>query len=346
MKSRFGKKPSGARLERILSSPHYEDGQFQNLRHTPPFGENHSIKSILYERLFKKFPNLKPVDKIPNIKTDLHALDPSKNILIWFGHSSYFLQINGIRILVDPVFSGNASPIPNTVKSFDGANEFSVADMPNIDYLLMTHDHYDHLDFTTICALESKITHVVCGLGVGAHFENWGYSASKITEKEWYENLKIVEGIELFIEPTRHFSGRSFKRNNTLWVSFVLKTDNLTLYLGGDGGYDENYAEIGRKFGPFDLVILENGQYNEAWPYIHKTPEQVLKASLDLNAKRVFPVHSSKFNLSTHSWDDPLKKITALNETFQIPLVTPLIGEVIDLMDEHQVFQKWWEILK
>lgn len=341
-KSKFGKIPSGERLERIKTSLNYKNGQFNNLNHTPQFAKNQSIAKIVYEKLFKKHPKLKPVEGIPSIKTDLHHLDPKKNLLIWFGHSSYFIQIDGVSILVDPVFSGSASPVPNTIKSFDGSNVYTAEDLPQIDYMLITHDHYDHLDYETSLALKSKVGTVICGLGVGSHLEYWGYDFEKIIEKDWYENLEVKNKLKIFVEPARHFSGRGFKRNKTLWVSYVLQTPSLNIYLGGDSGYDTHYVDIGKKYGPFDLVILENGQYNKAWPYIHQTPEEVLKAAKKLKAKQILPVHSCKFALSDHPWDEPLTKLTELNKAYDFSLVTPIIGEVVELNEESQKFKKWW----
>ncbi len=342
----FGKNPTGERLKRIKKSPNYKNGQFQNLSHTPAFGENYTIFKIIYERIFRKFPKVKPVDTIPHVKTDLKKIDPHRNVLIWFGNSSYYMQIDGVRILVDPVFSGNASPIPNTVKSYIGADVFSVSDFPAIDYLMLSHDHYDHLDYKTVMGLKSKVKNIICGLGVASHFESWGFDPNIILEKDWHESVVIKDNFTVFVEPARHFSGRGFSRNKTLWASYVIQAPTLKVYLGGDSGYDKHYLEIATKYGPFDLVILENGQYNKAWPYIHETPDQVLKAAQDLKSKRILPIHSSKFTLSTHPWDDPLTKLTELNKNYNFSLVTPIIGEIVNLDDINQKFEQWWSELK
>lgn len=340
----FGKAPSGKRLEQLQKSPNYKDGQFRNMHFTPNFTGDHSPVKVFFNFLFKKFPRTRPVDEIPSVKTDLKNLPIHENLLVWFGHSSYFIQLDGKRFLIDPVFSGNASPIPNSNKSFKGADVYSADDMPEIDYLLITHDHYDHLDYPTVMKLKPKIKYIICGLGVGAHFEHWKFDPEKITEKDWYESLPISDNFVLYTAPARHFSGRSFSRNNTLWLAFILKTDNLKLYLGGDGGYDTHFAEIGEKFGGFDLALLENGQYNQAWRAIHLLPEEGLQAAKDLKAKRLFPIHSSKFKLSNHPWDEPLKAITELNgKGDPISLVTPEIGQIVYLNDTTQVFNKWWE---
>ncbi len=338
----FGKAPNGARLERIKQSPNFKNGKFQNLRHTPTLTEGYNYFGVIYENYFKSKPRHYPTDKVPSMKVDLLNLPIDRDVLIWFGHSSYFMQIDGKRILVDPVFSGNASPIPRTVKSFNGTDVYAADDLPEIDYLFISHDHYDHVDYQTLLALKNKTKNVICGLGVGSHFEHWGYEKSKIIERDWYEKVELDSGFTAFVEPARHFSGRAFSTNNTLWASYVLKTPSMTIYIGGDSGYDTHYAEIGKKYNPIDLAILDNGQYNKAWKYIHNLPEDVLKAAQDLKAKRILPVHSSKFALAAHPWDEPLVKLTELNKSYNIPLVTPMIGEIVNLDDESQQFKQWW----
>lgn len=339
---KFGKAPGGARLERIRQSPNFKNGKFQNLSHTPTLAEGHNYFEVIYENYFKNKPRHYPEDLIPSVKTDLLHLPIDRDVLVWFGHSSYFMQIDGKRILVDPVFSGSASPLPGTVKAFKGTDVYDVADLPDIDYLFISHDHYDHADYQTLVALKSKTKNVICGLGVGSHFEHWGYDTSKIIERDWYEKADLDSGFTVFVEPARHFSGRAFSTNNTLWASYVLQTPGMTIYIGGDSGYDTHYAAIGKKYSPIDLAILDNGQYDEAWKYIHHLPEDVLKAAQDLKAKRIFPVHSSKFALGAHPWDEPLVKLTELNKSYNIPLVTPKIGEIVNLKDASQPFTQWW----
>lgn len=343
---KFGKAPSGERLEAIKKSPNFKNGRFENINHTPEITEGYTYREVLYEFLFKKTERKSPLDSIPSIKTDLKHLTPNQDVLVWFGHSSYFMQIDGVRILVDPVFSGNASPVAGTTKSFKGADVYTVADLPTIDYLLISHDHYDHIDYKTIVQLKEKTKKVICGLGVGSHFEHWGYSVEKIIEKDWHEKVELDSGFILYTTPTRHFSGRTFKRCNTLWLSYVLQTPSLKLFIGGDSGYDNHYTEIGNKYGPFDLAILDNGQYDPKWRYIHHAPHEVLQATSDLQAKRLLPVHSSKFALANHAWDEPLTKIIELNKKLNIPLLTPMIGEVVSLKDEQQVFKQWWLTVK
>lgn len=338
---KFGRAPRGERLERLRRSPNFTNNSFQNRKPTPMISEGYSMTGVIYNFLFKKYPRTKPSAVLPSVKTNLKRIPLTNNVLIWFGHSSYFLQLDGIRFLVDPIFSGNASPVPFSTISFPGTDVYSVEDMPDIDFLLITHDHYDHLDYETILKLKNKVEKVICGLGVGEHFEYWKYAPTIIDERDWNETVKINDKFELHTAPARHFSGRSLKSNNTLWLSFVLKTPGLKIYLGGDSGYDTHFKEIGDRFGGFDLALLDNGQYNPAWEEIHMLPEQVLKASQELRAKRLIPIHSSKFKLAYHSWDDPLKTIIRQNKS-RINIATPKIGEIVYLDDNAQRFEEWW----
>jgi len=343
--SKFGLQPNPSRLDRMSKSPHFKDGKFHNIHHTPELTEGNSMMSVTFEFLFNKAQRRRPVDTIPSIKTDLKILDPEQDVLVWFGHSSYLIQLDGKRFLVDPVFSGNASPIPGTNTSFTGTDRYSVDDLPAIDYLIISHDHYDHVDFETLTKLNDKTGAVICGLGVGSHFEHWGYSPDKIHEQDWYETVNLDSGFAIHTTPARHFSGRAFSRNNTLWMSYVLETPSMKIYIGGDSGYDTHYAETGEKYGPIDIAILDNGQYDLKWKYIHNLPDEVLQACTDLRAKRLFPVHSSKFVMANHPWDEPLQKVTALNK-LNVPLITPIVGELVYLKDSTQQFSQWWEGLQ
>jgi len=342
---RFGKKPSGERLALIQKSPHYKNGRFENNSFTPELAEGYGYFDVLRQFFLKKVDRKIPTDIIPSVKTNLHEIPLDQDIMVWFGHSSYYIQLAGKRFLIDPVFSGNASPIYGTTKAFPGTDIYTVDDIPEIDYLLITHDHYDHLDYKTIMQLKPKIKKIITALGVGSHFEFWKFPVENIIERDWHEKIILDENLTLYTTPSRHFSGRSINRCNTLWTSFVLETKDFKMYLGGDSGYDSHFKEIGDKFGPFDIALIDNGQYNPAWKYIHNLPEDVVKAMKDLNAKRVFPVHSSKFALALHAWDEPLIKVTELNAHSEnpIPLITPRIGELVELKNENQIFQQWWK---
>lgn len=240
------------------------------------------------------------------------------------------------------MFSGNASPIHGSNKAFKGAIVYTVDNLPPIVYLLITHDHYDHQDYETIIKLKGKVKKIVCDLGVGAHLERWGYKPEEIIELDWDTDTELEKGFQVYGLTARHFSGRTFKRNQTLWISYLLQTPKHKIYIGGHSGYDKHFNEIGALHGTIDLAILENGQYNEAWKAIHFLPGENLQAAIDLKAKRLMPVHSSKFAMAMHEWDEPLKEMFRLNQKIGLPLVTPKIGELVNLNDTAQVFTEWW----
>lgn len=340
----FGKMPSGKRLDRIKNSPNFREGKFQNQSHTPSLAEGVSMMDAMRDFFFNKSKRNTPADPLPSHKTNLLQLAPDAEVLVWFGHSSYFIQIGGKKILVDPVLSGNASPVTFTTKSFKGSDIYTVDDLPEIDYLLLTHDHWDHLDHETILKLKPKVKKVITGLGNAEHLEYWGYDKSLLIEQDWYDEVILDNGFMLNIMPARHFSGRGFSRNKVLWVSFVLHASGKKIYLGGDSGYDKHFKEIGAQFGPFDLAILECGQYNEGWRYIHMMPEEVVQATLDLGAKALMPVHWAKFSLSLHAWDEPIQRVAKAAEKAHLPLVHPLIGEAVDL-NKQKLWTAWWEQL-
>jgi len=342
---KFGQLPNGERLERIKNSTNYKDGEFKNQSVTPTFSSDKNMFQVMSEMMFKKKIRIKPEQEIPVIKTDLNKIASEEDVLIWFGHSSYFVQINGKTFLIDPVFSDYASPFSFINKAFKGTNPFQADDLPTIDYLIITHDHWDHLDYQTILDLKPKTRQVICALGVGQSLEYWGFDPLKITELDWYEGIDLGKDWRITATPARHFSGRGLKRNKTLWISLVLQTPSINLFLGGDGGYDTHFQEIGNKFGPFDLALLEQGQYNENWNLIHLMPDQVFQVAEELQARKILPVHNSKFALANHPWDEPLNKITENQSSSDIQVITPKIGETVFLKDSTQSFSKWWEEL-
>jgi L-ascorbate metabolism protein UlaG (beta-lactamase superfamily) len=339
---KFGKLPKGKRLEKIKSSKNYRNGSFQNREFTPDLAEDANYFTVLKEFLFSQ-KNKEPQSPIPALKTNLKALNPSEDALVWFGHSSYFFQTDGKKFLIDPVFSGHASPFSFSIKAFAGSDIYTADDMPDIDYLIISHDHWDHLDYETLIKLRPKIKKVVCGLGVGEHLEFWGFNSENIIEKDWDEFIEPEEGFEINTVTARHFSGRGLKRNQSLWMAYVLQTPSKRIFIGGDSGYGKHFAETGAKFGPFDLAILENGQYNKAWKYIHTLPEEFIKGAIELKAKRVLPVHSSKFALANHSWSEPLELLIDNNKEGLLNIATPKIGEIVNLRDNNQKFTHWWK---
>jgi L-ascorbate metabolism protein UlaG (beta-lactamase superfamily) len=339
---RFGATPTGKRLERIKQSPNYRDGQFQNLSYTPQLADGATYFGVIKKFFFTKKVSNKPSRPLPSVKTDLKNLSPDENVVVWFGHSSYFIQVDGKKILVDPVFSGAASPVVFTTRSYLGSDIYTPDDFPEIDWLFLSHDHWDHLDYNTVSRLKSKVKMVITGLGTGAHLERWGFDAEKIIEKDWNETIKLDSRFTVYTTTARHFSGRGFKRNQALWMAFLLQTPTRKIYLGGDSGYDKHFAEIGKQFGPIDLAIMECGQYNPDWKYIHMLPHEIVPAAQELGAKMLLPVHWGKFSLSTHPWDEPINIVTEDAKKAGLPVLTPMIGEKVDL-DNPQVFDQWWK---
>lgn len=337
-----GKLPYGKYLEQLKQSPNYKQGAFQNFSATPMKPEGISYWKMMRE-FFKKHPETAPSVKLPFVKTDLKKLDPAEPVIVWFGHSSYFIRIANKNFLIDPVFSGNAAPLSFMVKAFPGSNEYKAEDMPAIDYLILTHDHYDHLDFKTIRQLRGKVSKVYCSLGVGSHLRYWGIDKNKIVEMDWWQTENLDNNIQLTATPARHFSGRGLKRGQSLWSSFILKTSTHNLFLGGDSGYDNHFKEIGNKYGPFDLAILESGQYNTMWPLIHMMPEETVQAAIDLKAKRLMPVHWGKFRLGMHPWNEPVKRVLAKAKELNVQVLTPKIGEPVSIEKEFKN-DHWWEM--
>lgn len=344
--TRFGKIPTGNAKARIQQSPQYKQNQFENQSFTPMMAEGVNYASITWDFFFSKPKFSNPPKPIPHHKTDLKNLDPKTDVLVWFGHSSYFMQLNGKTFLVDPVLSGLASPVPYTTTSFAGSDAYSPEDFPTIDFLFITHDHWDHLDYPTVVKLKSKVKRIVTSLGVGSHLNHWGFASEIISETDWHMFTDLGDGFSVHTKPARHFSGRGFTRNQSLWSSFVLQTPSQKIYIGGDSGYDSHFKSIGDEHGPFDLALLECGQYNTNWRYIHMMPEETVQASIDLKAKRLMPIHWGKFALSLHDWDEPIVRASAEAKRLNHTLVTPRIGEPVRLKDEKQIFSNWWEELK
>lgn len=342
----FGRHPAGDALNIIMKSPYYKEGEFKNLSPTPMFTEDTSVAAVLLKNLFTVRERLKPKGTIPSVKTDLHSLNPKQDLIVWLGHSSYYIQLSGRRFLIDPVMQPYASPFSFVNRAFKGSHVYTPEDMPVIDYLLISHDHWDHLDYETVTLLEPRVKSVITGLGVGSHLAYWGYPAKKIHEADWYSQLNLEEGVRIHVLPARHFSGRGLTRNKTLWVSFALETANRKVFFSGDTGYGSHLAETGNRFGRFDLAILENGQYDKLWAYIHMMPEETAQAAIDLNASALLPAHSGKFALANHTWDAPLSRLEAVSKDKPYRLLTPVIGDIVDLGDKTQQFSSWWKTLE
>lgn len=339
----FGRAPAGKRLQTIHTSPQFQKEVFQNQSYTPSLTGGATIIGVMKDFFFGKHERKTPSTLLPSIISNLKDVNPHEPAITWFGHSSYLLQINGRNILVDPVFSERTSPVQFAgTKAFPGSNAYTANDMPDIDVLLLTHDHYDHLDYNTVMSLKDRVRLIITSLGVGEHLEKWGFAPEKIRELDWWQSDEITDGLRFTATPGRHFSGRKFKRNQTLWSSFVLEAGKYRLFLGGDSGYDTHFKEIGNHFGAFDLAILECGQYNTFWANIHMMPEETVQAAIDLHAKVLMPVHWGKFALATHAWDDPIKRVVKKAAALQQSLLTPMIGERIFINREPEN-EAWWE---
>ncbi|MDR1907466.1 MAG: MBL fold metallo-hydrolase [Holosporales bacterium] len=333
---KFGCDPKGKRLERIKLSRNYKNDRFVNIQPFVVTQKRPVLKTLC--KLIKRRTKCDVV--IPSTKTDLGALDLSENVLVWFGHSSYFIQISQKRIIVDPVLSKVSSPIPCFPQAFQGSTVYKPNDIPHVDYVIITHDHWDHLDYRTITKL--NFGKIICPLGVGAHLERFGIPEQNIIEMDWDECINI-DDFKFYCLTTRHWSRRGSHQNKTLWASFLVEAPNsFKTFIGGDGGYGPHFSEIGRKFGEIDLAILENGQYNKNWTQNHMHPQEVARAAEELNAKTLLPVHYAKFSLSTHKWNEPVQRICDISRNRKYRLITPMIGEKVELMNKDQTFSNWW----
>ena len=342
----FGRLPQGDRLARIQASPHYINGKFQNLVPVQVMsddsGENRFVATAKF--LFGDKSALSPQEPMLSHKTDLKKLDIKQDLVVWMGHSTFYMQLGGRRILIDPVFSSYASPVFFINKAFSGSNIYTAADMPDIDVLAISHDHWDHLDYPTVMALKDKIKNIVCPLGVGEYFEQWGFDLQILHEEDWDKEIKIAEDFSIHILPSQHFSGRFLTQNPTLWCGFAFVTPKNKVYYSGDGGYGEHFKAIGKQFGGFDLMLGENGQYNMAWHAIHLLPEETAQAAADVRAKALLPAHGGKFALARHPWQEPYQKLTEASQGKDYQLLTPEIGEAVSIDEiSLQAFGKWWE---
>lgn len=330
-------------LTKIANSPYYINGEFQNLEPTNILVAKDNYYSSMKEIILPTKGFTFPQTALPTRKIDLINLKSEQNVLIWFGHSSLFLQIDGKKILIDPVFSNYASPVFFINKAFPMTHNYTVDELPNnIDMLIISHDYWDHLDYATVMNLKSKIKNIICPLGVGEHFRSWNFDSNIINEGQWYDRFNFDDNFHIAILPARHFSGRLLEKNQTLWASFAINTPYKKIFFSGDGGYGKHFIQIGKMFYGFDLAIMENGQYNKSWPQIHMMPEETVQATLDLQAKALLPIHCGKFNLSNHRWQEPFERIYLASQNQSYHLLTPQLGEIVNLNNLAQAFSPWW----
>ncbi|MDC0246650.1 MBL fold metallo-hydrolase [Deltaproteobacteria bacterium] len=351
--SQFGENPSGDHLEEIKKSPNYDieinrfknriENMWKQMSERDSFWDN-PRKRISNNYFFNsaetipenKLPEVKP----PNIKEFMKSTKSIK--FIWFGHSTLLVNIKNTIILIDPVFSKAASPVSFLVKRFQPP-VLELNDLPRIDYVLISHDHYDHLDMETVIFFKEKDVKFITPLGVTSHLKSWDMDRSKLFEADWWGTLEF-EGITFICTPAQHFSGRlaTFSSFKTLWASWIVKTESNSFYFSGDSGYDIHYKDIGDKYGPFELVFMDSGQYNERWREVHNMPDEAAQAVLDLKGKVMVPIHWGMFNLAIHDWYEPVEESEKYAEKYGIKLMTPKLGQLVS-MERQNVFEKWWK---
>lgn len=321
----------------------FKKGKFQN---PDPSPMDMNFRKI-FKEMTNKSPNRSPNENIPVIKIDSASIanyNSEKTRLTWFGHSTFLLEMDEKKILIDPMLSKSPSPV-----SFAGSKRFSdelpiaAEQLPYIDAVILSHDHYDHLDYKTIKQIKNKVGQFYTPLGVANHLKRWGVDEQIIHELNWGDSIQF-EHINLVCTQARHFSGRGlFDRATTLWCSWVIQGKKDNIFFSGDSGYGKHFKEIGEQYGPFDISLLECGQYNENWKFIHMMPEQTGQAALDLKSKLMMPIHWGAFTLAFHDWTDPIKRSMAKAKELNMPVATPKIGQSIILGNEQIPQEKWWE---
>ncbi len=327
------------------ASPQHRDGRFHNARAQRPVEGPDSGLKVGWDLLFNK-----PSDTTPDVPLPLHRLTRAEldaapeRSLYRLGHSSVLIRLRTGWWLTDPVFSLRASPV-----QFAGPKRFhpvpiTAEDLPPLAGVVLSHDHYDHLDRATITALAAKTGTFLTPLGVGDRLIAWGVPTATVRQLDWRDEVE-VDGARFVATPAQHFSGRGLgDGNRTLWASWVIEDGDLRLFFSGDTGYHEGFVEIGRRFGPFDLTMMETGAYNNAWPSVHMHPRETVQAHRDLRGRWLLPIHNGTFDLAMHSWYDPFEKVVTYAAPHQIPVATPIFGERLDLR-WPQTGERWWRFV-
>lgn len=345
MPAQFGAQATGERAARMRRSAQYSDGHFHNRPHPPR--ETAPMSGAL-RAMFTEREGRRPDSPIPVVSSDLRAArddaDTTGLHLTWLGHATSLVEIDGRRVLIDPVWSDRCSPSPLVGPRRLHEPPVAIADLPTLDAVVISHDHYDHLDMTTIKALtESQEAPFLVPLGIGAHLDAWGVPAHRIIELDWDESAEVA-GLTLTATPAQHFSGRLFERDRTLWASWVVAGPEHRVFYSGDTGYFDGFAEIGATHGPFDLALVQVGAYADGWPEIHMTPEEGVATALDVRARLTVPVHWGTFTLAPHPWSEPVDRLWAEAKARGIDIAVPRPGARVDAAEPGDV-DPWWQVL-
>lgn len=339
----FGGSPTGNILDRIRSSPQFHEKKFENEPPVAMIVEGKYFEMLRGEAFGGQVRT--PPRPLPVVHPDVKSFsDPPAPGLraIWFGHASVLLEVDGVRIFTDPILSDRASPFENIGPQRFFSPPLSLEELPRIDAVVISHDHYDHLDMKTIKFLATRGTMFYVPLGVGAHLTAWGIADSQVHEMDWWERLPL-KSVEFICTPAVHYSGRGlFGGNQTLWSSWTIVGPQHRVFHSGDSGFSPHFKEIGQRFGPFDLTLIKIGAYDPTWIYIHMDPEQAMSANVALGGRRMLPIHWGTFNLQIHSWDEPILRTKAAAESSHQDLVTPRPGEILDA-DKPYSSAEWWK---
>ncbi|WP_027347255.1 MBL fold metallo-hydrolase [Hamadaea tsunoensis] len=329
---------AGERGRRVRHSPQWRDGQFRNTIPTLSMPSNGA--KLLHDAVLGG-QRRHPSQPVPLVRAD-PAADAAGLHITWYGHASSLVEIEGARILLDPIWSERCSPTQHVGPKRLHEPPVSLASLPPLDAVVISHDHYDHLDMSTIEALvRLQDAPFVVPLGVGAHLEAWDVPAERIIELDWNDEVTLG-GVRLICSAARHFSGRGLKRDGTLWASWVLRSANRRVFYTGDSGYFDGYAEIGRRHGPFDAALVQVGAYGDAWPHIHMFPEEGVAAHLDVQGGVMIPVHWATFNLAFHAWSEPVERVWAEAKARDVRLAVPRPGQRLDV-DAPPPVDPWWQ---
>ncbi|PZR46169.1 MBL fold metallo-hydrolase [Paraburkholderia fungorum] len=322
-------------------SAQHDGERFRNVKPRPVEGVGKTL-SIAWNLLFRKPDGTVPAGTLPVDTLSREQLDAAPDRSLYrLGHSTMLLKLRGQFWLTDPVFAERASPFRRFGPKRFHAPPIALEDLPPLRGVILSHDHYDHLDRETVLALAAKTGVFLTPLGVGDRLIEWGIEASKVRQFDWWQGVEI-DGLSFTATPAQHFSGRSlFDGNSTLWASWVIVDDALRVFFSGDTGYFDGFRTIGERLGPFDVTLLETGAYDAQWPYVHMQPDETVQAHVDLGGRWLVPVHNGTFDLAMHRWQEPYERVVGLAAARGIALATPRMGERLDLGTPHRG-GKWW----